>query len=190
MKNLCSLVALASLAAVTAALGQGDPFGGAGGRFLVAQEIQSSPPATTGRCSSHFAPLPGVLEAVRESPLVAPLPGVATAELDFGAAAAGPVTGSISVCYIASAGRDRAAFAVLELVTGAEHLLIEAAGDCRDVLMPLTPETLFQTCSLNVIGPHAERVRSGSLTSGGLVPKAMPAASLAPNVWTLFVVRD
>jgi hypothetical protein len=131
-----------------------------------------------------------VIDSVRESVLVAPRPSVSTADLDFEAAAAGPVTGSISVCYLVSGDRDRAAFAVMELVKGADRLLVEASGDCREHPTPKNPSTFFQTCTLQVTGPAAEGVRSGTLTSGGIVPKATPAGSLAPNVWTLFVVRD
>jgi hypothetical protein len=190
IRALRSALVLALLATVLPAAGQEDPWGGSGGDFVAGQETGLPLPATAPRCGARVLPLSGVIESVRESTLVAPRPSVADAELDFAAAAAGPVIGSISVCYLVSGDRDRAAYAVLELAKGAERMTVEAAGDCKEIPTPKDPGTFFQTCTMQVTGPAAEGIRSGTLTSGGIVPKAAPASSIRPNVWTLFVVRE
>lgn len=185
------MIAASMLAvAATGTLAQEDPYGGSGGHFLVAQEMDRPSPEGPGRCATHFAPIGTAVEAVREANLVAPVTDPSTGELDYAAGPEGPVIGSISVCYLLQEGRERRALAVLELTSGDPTLLVEATGECSDFPTPHDPSTLFQSCSLQITGPAAEGVRSGSLSSGGLVPKAQPAESIRPNVWTLFVVRD
>lgn len=191
MKTAIPFLALSLTAAWAVAAGaQDDPFGGAGGQFLVAQELPGSVLEAPGRCATHFAPLGAAPEAIREARLVAPVVDPTRGTLDFEAAASASPIGEVSVCFLASEGRDHGVVLVLELEKAGQSLLVEAAGTCREYPVPLETKTLFQSCSLHITGPKAAGIRSGTITSGGLVPKAQPSASVAPNTWTIFVVRD
>lgn len=165
----------------------GDPHGGAGGHFLAAQE--SGAPATEGSCASQPLPVGAVIAAVRDHALIAPVTDPANGHLSFAAAAGAPTIGDLSVCYLRTDDREYEVVAVAELVSGDARLLIESAGRCRSYPTVIDADVLFQSCSLHITGPKADGVLSGTLVSGGLVPKARPAESLEPMTWTMFVVR-
>ncbi|HVL34016.1 MAG TPA: hypothetical protein VM600_10625 [Actinomycetota bacterium] len=160
---------------------------GDGGQFVAAQERDAAA-STTGDCARHFG-VGSAVQAVRGADLVAPVTDRANAHIRFDTDAA-PSIGSLSVCYLRSGGREHEVLAVARLRSGNHRLTIEAAGVCKEYATPLRATQFFQSCSLHITGPRAEGVRSGTITSGGLVGKSAPAGSIAPHVWTAFVVRD
>jgi hypothetical protein len=186
LRSLTLCLSLAVLA--PAGLAFADAFGGSGAHFFVARGVEAPLQASVDRCIAHFGPVAAASIAVRGADLFTFQPDRGSGEIVPGTTY-GPV-GNLTVCYLPPIESSNSAMGVVELVSGGESLTIESQGDCKHVATVVNPGTQLQSCSLTVVGPLPAGVKSGLVTSNGLVARDTPASSVNTHVWTIFLLRN